>query len=123
LEKRSSYRIHLKLSDNQPIKIAIPPGEFCEASLENISNSGACFRLQGNHTPLETCDVIDCAIQVADADPFTCQAVIKHYQYSPKTNETKAGVKFCQLSTPAEKQLHRILMKLQRHNIRTDLTI
>ena len=123
LEKRSGYRIHLKLADNQPIAIAIPPEEFCEASLENISHSGACIRLKGNYISLETCDVIDCNLQIANFAPLTCKAVIKHYQYSAKTNETKAGVEFCQLDFPSEKQLHRILMKLQRHNIRTDLTI
>jgi len=123
LEKRSGYRIHLKLAESQPIKIAIPPQGFSEASLENISQSGACIRIKGNHMPFETCNVIDCNIEIADSTPLACKAVIKHYQYSTKTDETKAGVEFCQLSFPAEKQLHKLLMKLQRHNIRTDMTL
>lgn len=123
LEKRSGFRIQLKLAESQPIRIAIPPEEFCEATLENISQSGACIRIRGNHIPLETCNVIDCNIQIAQSSPLACKAVIKHYQYSTKTDITKAGVEFCQLSFPAEKQLHKLLMKLQRHNIRTDMTL
>jgi len=123
LEKRSGYRIQLKLAESQPIRIAIPPQGFCEATLENISQSGACIRIRGNHVPFETCNVIDCNIQIAQSSPLNCKAVIKHYQYSTKKNETKAGVEFCQLSFPAEKQLHKLLMKLQRHNIRTDMTL
>ena len=123
LEKRSGHRIHLKLVENQPIKIAIPPVDFCEAELENISHGGACIRIKGNHLPLETCDVIDCNIEIASSAPLACKAVIKHYQYSPKTDETKAGIEFCQLSFPAEKQLHRMLMKLQQQNTRTELAI
>lgn len=123
LEKRSGFRIHLKLAESQPIKIAVPPQGFSEASLENISQTGACIRIKGNHMPFETCNVIDCNIEIANATPLACKAVIKHYQYSPKTDETKAGVEFCQLSFPAEKQLHKLLMKLQRHNIRTDMTL
>ncbi|PCJ91468.1 MAG: hypothetical protein COA46_08510 [Porticoccaceae bacterium] len=123
LEKRSGCRIHLKLVENQPIKIAIPPVGFSEAKLENISHGGACIHIKGNHLPLETGDVIDCNIEIASSTPLACKAVIKHYQYSPKTDETKAGIEFCQLNFPAEKQLHRMLMKLQQHNTRTDLTI
>ena len=122
LEKRSGHRIHLKLVESQPIKIAIPPVGLCEAELENISHGGACIRIKGNHLPLEACDVIDCNIEIASSAPLACKAVIKYYQYSPKTDETKAGVEFCQLSFPVEKQLHRMLMKLQQHNTRTDLT-
>jgi len=123
LENRSGYRINLKLSQSQPIQISIPPEGFCVASLIDISQSGACIRLKGNHLPLETCNVIECNLQIANSAPLVCQAVIKHYQYSKKTNETKAGIEFCQLSPSAEKQLQKLLMQLQRKNIRTDLTL
>jgi c-di-GMP-binding flagellar brake protein YcgR len=123
LEKRLGYRINLKLSESQPIQISIPPEEFCDASLVDISQGGACIRLKGNHLLLETCNVIDCNLQIANSAPLVCQAVIKHYQYSKKTNETKAGIEFCQLSPSAEKQLQKLLMQLQRRNIRTDLTL
>lgn len=122
LEKRSGYRIQLKLAESQSIKIAIPPQGFCEATLENISQTGACIRIKGTHLPLETCNVIDCNIQIARSSPLACKAVIKHYQYFKKTNETKAGVEFCQLGFPAERQLRKLLMKLQRRNIKTDVT-
>jgi c-di-GMP-binding flagellar brake protein YcgR len=123
LEKRSGYRIHPKLAESQPIKIAIPSVDFCEAELENISHGGACIRIKGNHLPLEACDVIDCNIEIASSTSLACKAVIKHYHYSPQTDETKTGVEFCQLNFPAEKQLHRMLMKLQQHNTQTGLTI
>lgn len=123
LEKRTGYRIQLKLAESQPIWVSIPPEERFQASLENISQHGACIRIKGNHLPLETCNVINCNIQIADSAPMDCKAVIKHYQYTPKTDETKAGIEFYQLSFNAEKQLQKVLMKLQRHNIRSDLTL
>lgn len=123
LEKRAGFRIHLKLAESQPIWISIPPEKQHRASLENISENGACIRLKGNHLSLETCNVIDCQIQIANTLPLACKALIKHYHYSAKANETKAGIEFCQLSFSAEKQLHKMLMKLQRHNIRNDLTL
>jgi c-di-GMP-binding flagellar brake protein YcgR len=123
LEKRTGYRIHLKLSESQPIWVSIPPEKRFQASLENISQHGACIRIKGNHLPLETCNVIDCNIQIANTAPMDCKAFIRHYQYSAKSDETKAGIEFCQLSFNAEKQLQKVLMKLQRHNIRSDLTL
>lgn len=123
LEQRSDCRIHLKPTESQPIKITIPPEELNGAALENISHGGACIRIKGNHLPLEIPDVINCNIEIANSKPLTCKAVIRHYHYSPKTDETKTGLEFCQLNFPAEKQLHRMLMKLQQHNTQVGLAI
>lgn len=123
LDKRSGYRIHLKLAESQPVWISIPPGEQCKATLENISENGACLRLKGNHLALETCGVIDCNIQIDESNPMACKAVIRHYHYSPNADETKAGIEFCQLGFSTEKQLHKLLTRLQQQNIQSDIPI
>ncbi|MEH6616198.1 MAG: PilZ domain-containing protein [Porticoccus sp.] len=123
LEKRSSYRIHLKWTESPTVRVFTSEDNSCQALLENISNTGACIRLQDSHTPLEINGFIDCEILLKNMEPLRCKAIIRRLQHLPKAKEIKVGVEFWQLPTAATRKLHKVLMKLQRRNIRTDLTI
>lgn len=123
LEKRSSYRIHLKLSENPTVQVLATEGQHhCQALLGNISNSGACIRLKGDLSSLEINGFIDCEILIPSLGPLSCKAIIRRLQHLPQADETKVGIEFWQLPITTTRKLHTVLMKLQRRNIREDLT-
>lgn len=121
--KRSSYRIHFKLAESPQIHIALESGLRCPAWIENLSDMGAFLRLAGDHTEIASNSIIDCDIRLGTLALLGCNAAVKHRRYFPKLNESKLGVEFSRLSSAHSRQLHALLMKLQRRNIRTDLTL
>lgn len=122
-EKRSSLRIHLKLAESPAVKILAADGKIYQALLEDISTTGASIRLKGNHSSVKINDTIDCKILLDDLGPLNGKAIIRQLKCLAKTNEAIAGIEFSELPIPTIRKLHKVLMKLQRRNIRTNLTI
>ena len=119
-EKRSSYRVQPKLADRPVVNVAITPGQTCKARLENISTSGACIRLKGNHSALEFIDNhIRCEIQLVGLGLLSCEATVRHHQHVAVINESRLGIEFRQVQGASNRKLHQALMQLQRHNIRS----
>lgn len=121
--KRSSYRIHFKLAESPQIEVLLAPGLRCAAWIQNLSDTGAFLRLAGDHPTIEFDSMISCDIRLGNLQLLGCEAMVRHRQYLPKLNESKLGLEFWQLSSAHSRQLHALLMKLQRRNIRTDLTL
>lgn len=121
--KRSNFRIHFKLAESPQIQLLLEPGLRRPAWIQNLSDSGAFVRLEGDHPTLGDQSMISCDIRLGALELLDCEAIVRHRQYLPKLNESKLGVEFWQLSSASSRQLHALLMKLQRRNIRTDLTL
>ena len=123
LRKRASFRIPIKLSESPKIMVWLADNHRCEAWIENISNSGASLRLKGNRKEVDLKSVIGCEIQIVELEKLDCRAVVRHRHYLPKFDESRLGIEFWELPKAQAKILHGAIMKLQRHNIRTDLTL
>ena len=121
--KRSSYRIHFKLSESPQIQVLLEPDLRCPAWIQNLSDTGAFLRLEGDHSAIDAQSMISCDIRLGALELLDCEAIVRHRLYFPKLDESKLGVEFWQLSSAHSRQLHALLMKLQRRNIRTDLTL
>jgi c-di-GMP-binding flagellar brake protein YcgR len=125
--RRSSYRIHFKLPERPQIEVLLTPGLCRPAWIQNLSDTGAFLRLKGDHPAIASdsiirCD-IRCDIRLGSLELLGCEAIVRHKQYLAKLNESKLGLEFFQLSRAHSRQLHTLLMKLQRRHIRTDLTL
>jgi c-di-GMP-binding flagellar brake protein YcgR len=123
LRKRESYRIPIKLSESPKIRVWLANEQSCEAWIENISDSGASIRLKGKHEEVALESVIECEMKLVEVEKLLCQAVVRHQHYQPRFNESRLGLEFWELPKTQAKILHRAIMKLQRHSIRTDLTL
>lgn len=123
LRKRSNYRIPLKLSESPKILVWLDEEQSRDAWIENISDSGASLRIKGTHDQFNLDTFIECEIQLVDLERIKCQAVVRHQHYVPKFDESRLGIEFWELSKTHAKIVHQAIMKLQRHNIRTDLTL
>lgn len=123
LRKRASYRIPLKLSESPGIRVWLAKEQSCEAWIENISDSGASIRLKGKHEELDLESVIECEMKLVELQKLKCRAIVRHQHYLPKFDESRLGIEFWELPKTQAKILHAAIMKLQRHSIRTDLTL
>jgi len=126
LDKRANYRIHIRLAENHNVQISVANDKPVKVRCENISKTGACFRLQGDHFPLETNGIMDCIINLDGFDPLKCQSVVRYHQYHTNTSKSKTrkvGIEFVQLSQADKKKIHAILMKMQRHNLRSNIAL
>lgn len=118
-ERRTDYRISLKLSDQRPVQVNASAQDNWKTILDNISQNGACLRIEGDHASFEPGDTLFCDLQLTSSMALKSEAQVKYCLYSPKKNETLIGVEFLQLSTPTKKQLQTFLMKLQRDHLRS----
>ena len=123
LRKRASYRIPVKLSESPRVRVWLANEQSCEAWIENISHSGASIGLKGKHEEVNLESIIECEMKLVEVEKLKCQAVVRHHHYLPKFNESCLGVEFWELPKTQAKILHGAIMKLQRHYIRTDLTL
>jgi len=123
LSKRASYRIPFKLSQSPKIHVWLSKKQRSEAWIENICDTGAFLRLKGKYKDIGPKSIIECEMRLAGSDTLRCQAVVRHQHYLPKFDELRLGVEFSPLAKTAAKTLHETIMKWQRHNIRTDLSL
>jgi len=126
LDKRAYYRIHIKLAENPVVQISMANGKPVEVRCENISKTGACLRFQDKHFSLETNNSIDCTIHLDGFDPLKCKAVVRYHQFHSNTSKNKigrVGIEFLQLPPADKKKLHKVLMKMQRHNLRSNMAL
>lgn len=120
-DKRSKYRIHTPLSEHIFCRVSLPAAAMSPVRLEDISEGGACVRLPAGEPRLQTGDMIEFSLEFEQFGALDCQARVRYLQPLTTVDETRAGVSFSNLPASETNKLRRILMKLQRRNIKTCL--
>tara|TARA_R110002110_G_scaffold405241_1_gene624180 strand:- start:14659 stop:15363 length:705 start_codon:yes stop_codon:yes gene_type:complete len=120
--RRSEHRLALRLTDAPICGLSTVGGRFVEGELEDISQGGACVRLDSGGAALESGGFVLLNVGFGHYGDLSCAGKVRYLKRANNQRDMLAGLSFNAIEPAASKQLRGILMGVQRHNIRTGLT-
>ena len=122
-EHRANYRVLVRQNISPPISIITATGSKLSGNLENISLGGACFKHSTLSDIRKTSTSVACEIKFDSENTLAVDAIIRYQTPLKSQSGSRIGIQFQNLHSAISHQLHHQLMKLQRLQIRTGLSI
>ncbi|WP_461516026.1 flagellar brake protein [Porticoccus sp.] len=122
-EHRTNFRVPVRQDISPPISIITATGSKLSGSLENISLGGACLKHSTFSDIRQTSTSVACEIKFDNKNTLAVDAIICYQTPLKSQSGSRIGIQFQNLHSAIYRELHHQVMKLQRLQIRTGLSI
>ncbi len=122
-EHRTNYRVLVRQDISPPISIITANGSKLSGNLDNISLGGACLKHSTLSDIRQTSTSVACEIKFDNMNTLAVDAIICYQTPLKSQSGSRIGIQFQNLHSAIYRQLHHQVMKLQRLQIRTGLSI